>query len=93
MDNVTVTVLTIAIPTGLHARPAAQFVRLAAAFASQAKISARGRSADAKSMLAVLSLGVAGGTEVVLAVDGPDEQDCSAALAAFLQGDGHHPAG
>ncbi len=82
----TETALTIAIPTGLHARPAAQFVRAAASFASRVTISARDRNADAKSMLAVMSLGLACGSEIVLAADGPDEQACIDALAAILLG-------
>ena len=37
-------------------------------------------------MLAVMSLGLACGSEIVLAADGPDEQACIDALAAILLG-------
>ena len=80
------TVLKITNPTGLHARPAAQFVQTAASFRSKVTIAANHKAADAKSILAVMSMGLIRGTEVTLTVDGPDEQDCLEALVALIQG-------
>lgn len=66
--------VTVASPVGLHARPAALFVR--AVGASGAKVSIRkpdGEPVDAGSILAVLTLNVAHGDEVVLSTeDGAD---------------------
>lgn len=81
----TKTTLKITNPEGLHARPAAQFVQKAASFASKVKISAKNRVADAKSILSVLSLGLASGTEIVISAEGPDEEECIAGLTALIQ--------
>ena len=43
--------------SGLHARPATAFTQLAAKYASKVTIAANGKTADAKSILTVLTLG------------------------------------
>ena len=65
--------------SGLHARPATAFTQLAAKFASKLTIAANGKTADAKSILTVLTLGATKGT-----ADGTDEDDALAALSEFL---------
>ncbi|MGH9247856.1 MAG: HPr family phosphocarrier protein [Acidimicrobiales bacterium] len=56
--------------TGLHARPAALFVRAAAALPVPVRAIVEGkRPANAASMLAVLALGAKQGTEVTLEAD------------------------
>ena len=66
--------------SGLHARPATAFAK----FASKLTIAANGKTADAKSILTVLTLGATKGTSVVLTADGADEDDALAALSEFL---------
>ena len=73
--------LTIIDPAGLHARPAAQFVRTASRFESRITIRAGERTADAKSLIALLGLTIRPQSQVTLAADGPD---ADAALAALL---------
>jgi phosphocarrier protein HPr len=73
--------LTVLDPAGLHARPAAQFVRTASRFESRVTITAGERSADAKSLIALLGLTIRPNSQVTLAADGPDGD---AALAALL---------
>lgn len=88
--------LTIAHPTGLHARPAALFVRTAARF--QARVSvvnpARdpGRAVDATSILGLMTLGVGAGQAIRLRVEGPDEAAAAAALTDLVAGDFREPA-
>lgn len=63
---------------GLHARPAAVFVRAAAGFESEIAIAnvTRGTKAiNAKSIVAVFKIAVAKDHEIRLAADGPDEQE------------------
>jgi phosphotransferase system HPr (HPr) family protein len=74
--------LTVLDPAGLHARPAAQFVRTASRFESRVTIRAGHRSADAKSLIALLGLTIRPQSQVTLAADGPD---ADAALAALLE--------
>ena len=80
--------LTIRNPSGLHARPAALFVRTAGQFRSSVTISdpARERGpVDAKSILSVLSLGVSSGTEIEVAADGEDAEAAIVALREAVE--------
>jgi phosphocarrier protein HPr len=78
----------IASRTGLHARPAALFVKAAADQGVPVKIRVAGGTAvPAASMLAVLSLGAEQGTEVTLEAEGPGSDDALDALAALLARD------
>jgi len=72
---------------GLHARAAARFVHTASRFRSQVTASRNGRTMDGKSILGILLLAAPQGTEIELAVDGPDEAEAMAALEA-LEADG-----
>ena len=47
-------------------------------------IAANGKTADAKSILTVLTLGATKGTSVTLTADGADEDDALTALSEFL---------
>jgi phosphocarrier protein HPr len=65
---------------GLHARPAAMFIKTAAKFQSEIKVSCHDhnsgqlRIANAKSILSILTLGVFQGTEITIQANGEDEQ-------------------
>ena len=56
--------------SGLHARPATAFTQLAAKFASKLTIAANGKTADAKSILTVLTLGGYRTKSVAINADG-----------------------
>lgn len=80
--------LTIRNPSGLHARPAATFVRTAGRFGSS--ISVRNLSndrppADAKSILGVMTLGVETGHEIELSATGEDAEAAIAALREAVE--------
>ena len=68
---------------GLHARAAARFVRLASEFQSQIKVTRGDRTMDGKSILGLLLLSAARGTELRISADGPDEAAAVAALCAL----------
>lgn len=74
--------LTIQNPTGLHARPAATFVKIAKGFKCKIHVQHGPKKANAKSVLSVLTLGVKPGGCIEITVDGPDED---AALAALTE--------
>ena len=67
-------------PSGLHARPAAEFVKLAAKF--RAAVTVNGT--DAKSLLRIMSLGLSAGTAVQLTAEGPDAGEAIPALIALI---------
>ena len=64
-------------PLGLHARAAAQLVRLATRFRSRIILyrNDNGGTANAKSILSLLALAVSRGTVVRIQVDGHDEDE------------------
>ncbi|WP_409348446.1 HPr family phosphocarrier protein [Natronorarus salvus] len=70
---------------GLHARPAATFVRTANEFSSDVTVAPDGgESVDATSMIAVTALGVGHGERVTITADGEDEAAAIDALLAVL---------
>ncbi|HXH70573.1 MAG TPA: HPr family phosphocarrier protein [Pyrinomonadaceae bacterium] len=76
---------------GLHARAAAQLVRLAGSFRCNIELRRTDNAvvADAKSILSVLTLAAAKGTELDLQVEGSDEKRASQAIEEiFLDGFG-----
>ena len=73
---------------GLHARPAADFVRVATLSNHQVTLTNRqGKKAQGNSILAVLSLGAKHGEELTIEVEGPDEENVLAALIRVVSGD------
>lgn len=66
--------VTIINPEGLHARPADMIVRTAGKFESSIQIAKDGEAVDCKSILSLLTLGAAQGTELTLSADGADAQ-------------------
>jgi len=76
---------------GLHARAAAQLVRLAGKFKSKINLIRRDNAvfADAKSILSVLTLAASKGTRLQLTIDGIDEIEAQSAIEElFSQGFG-----
>jgi phosphocarrier protein HPr len=80
---VTSRTLTVVNALGLHARAAARFVRIAGGFRSQIKVSRGSRTTDGKSILGLLLLAAARGSELVITADGPDEAGAIEALASL----------
>jgi len=64
--------VTVVNPEGLHARPADLLVRKANQFESHVMIAKDGQAVDCKSILSLLTLGAAQGTELSLSAAGPD---------------------
>lgn len=71
--------------TGLHARPAAIFVQNASRFKSDVTVTKEGKKASAKSILAVLSLGILKNTEITISAEGIDEEAAVRALTELIQ--------
>lgn len=72
--------------TGLHARPASDFVMAAKQFESKITICREGgEPVNAKSVLRILAEGIGQGTKLELAADGADEEEAVNSLAALLE--------
>lgn len=82
------TTITVTNEVGLHARPAATFVKSAAGFESDITITNLTRSGDpvnAKSVVSVFKAAVAQNHEVRLSAEGPDEAEAIAALVELIE--------
>lgn len=74
-------------PVGLHARPAALFVKLANSFSSYisvCNVSTSGKLANAKSILSVLTCGVKQGDQIEIKAEGADESQAVEALEKLI---------
>jgi len=74
-------------PSGLHARPAAVFVKAASGFRAAvrvANVTTGSADVNAKSILAVLSLGASSGHRIRLSADGDDEDEAARFLAEIV---------
>ena len=77
--------LTILNKLGLHARPAAEFVRCARKFKSTIVLKKEGEEYSAASILDVLSANLDCGSRMILIADGPDATTALDQLAALLE--------
>ena len=71
---------------GLHTRPAAMLVKLAAQFKSEMYLIRDGFNINAKSIIGVMTLAAEQGCELGLHVEGPDEVDAAKAMEDLFSG-------
>ena len=76
--------VTITNTIGLHARPATFFIQKANSFKSSIWVEKEDRKVNAKSLLGVLSLGIAQGMSVTLLADGSDENEAIESLVELV---------
>jgi phosphocarrier protein len=69
---------------GLHARPAAEIVKLAAKYRSEITISRDGTEVNGKSIMGVMMLAAECGASIVLRADGEDAEQAVDAIAALI---------
>src|SRR6266566_650220 len=77
--------LTLANPTGLHARPASLFVQTAARYQASIRASGHGKETDATSIIGVLSLGLRQGDTMTIRASGNDAEAAIAALSELVR--------
>ncbi len=76
--------ITIKNSVGLYARPATFFIQKANTYKSSIWIEKDDRRVNAKSLLGVLSMAIAGGSTVTLIADGPDEAEAIGGLELLV---------
>ena len=69
---------------GLHARPAAQFVKAATGYKSDIRVKHKDKSANAKSILEVLTLDAGKDAALTISAEGPDAEGALDVLEAKL---------
>jgi phosphocarrier protein HPr len=80
--------ITVQHAVGLHARPAAIFVRLASSFPATInvrKLDTAGRCTNAKSILGILTLGVNQGDKIAIETEGERAEEALNALLELIQ--------
>jgi phosphocarrier protein len=69
---------------GLHARAAAKFVACAGAFSSRVQVERAGRKVNGKSIMGVMMLAAAQGSNILLEISGDDEEAACSALEHLI---------
>jgi phosphocarrier protein len=69
---------------GLHARPAAQIVKLASTFQSDIEVVKEGFAVNGKSIMGVMMLSAECGSSIMFRANGPDEFEAVDALAGLV---------
>ena len=73
-------------PLGLHARPAGLLAKLTKPYADTVITVTKGdKTVKASQLMKLMSLAAKNGDEVVVAAEGPQEEEAIAALKAFFQ--------
>lgn len=67
--------VTVTNASGLHARPASVFVQTASKFKSKIDVTKGEKTVSSKSLISILSLGIAKGTEITISAEGADEKE------------------
>lgn len=78
--------IRIKLETGLEARPVAMLVQVASQFESSVYINVNDKKVNAKSIMGMMSLGLASGEEITVTADGNDEDAAIEGIEKFLSG-------
>ncbi len=81
-----VRVVSVGGKHGLHARPAAAFAKTAKKFGCRVTVISNNGSADGKSIVELMTLGIDSMSTVTIAADGEDAEQAVAALATVVEG-------
>ena len=76
--------MKIQLSSGLEARPVAVLVQKASQYDSTVYIQAEGKKVNAKSIMGMMSLGLAAGEEVNVIANGSDEQEAIENIEKYL---------
>lgn len=77
--------VTIVNMRGLHARAAAKFAKLAGEFDAEILVSKDGQTVGGRSIMGLMMLAAAPGTEIEIACDGHDAEAALEGLAAMVE--------
>lgn len=76
--------IIIKLPTGLEARPVALLVQVASQYESKVYVESDNKRVNAKSIMGMMTLGLAAGEEVEVIVDGIDETTAMDNIEKYL---------
>ena len=76
---------TIVNKLGLHARAAAKFVTQASLFQSEINVNRNNQNVNGKSIMGIMMLAAAKGSEIELIIDGADEKQAMQSLLELIE--------
>ncbi|PXV91503.1 catabolite repression HPr-like protein [Lachnotalea glycerini] len=76
--------ITIKIPSGLEARPVALLVQVASQYESEIYVEYCDKKVNAKSIMGMMTLGLAAGEAVVVSAEGTDEEEAILNIEKYL---------
>lgn len=76
--------ITINIPNGLEARPVALLVQVASQYECSIYVESEEKKINAKSIMGMMSLGLASGEKVFVSADGTDEEEAIDNIEKYL---------
>lgn len=76
--------MTINIPKGLEARPVALLVQVAGQYESSIYVEIQEKKVNAKSIMGMMSLGLAEGEKITIIANGPDEDAAVDAIDKYI---------
>lgn len=76
--------ITIKLPTGLEARPVALLVQVASQYESSVYVECENKRVNAKSIMGMMTLGLAAGEQITVVVDGVDEETAMDNIEKYL---------
>ncbi len=78
-------IVVIVNPLGLHARPAAEFVKMASSYQSEITVQKDGMVVNGKSIMGVMTLAAECGSKLTIRAEGKDAEQALVALVALVE--------
>lgn len=76
--------ITIGLSSGLEARPVAMLVQIASQYESVIYVERQNTRVNAKSIMGMMTLGLAPGEQVTVTADGADEEKAVSGIEKYL---------
>ena len=76
--------IVIQLSNGLEARPVAMLVQVASQFVSEIHVISGQRTVNAKSIMGMMTLGLAAGEKIIVTAEGADEEKAVSEIEKYL---------
>lgn len=77
-------IITVELPDGLEARPAAMLVQVASQYDSRIYLESSSKRVNAKSIMGMMTLGLIAGQSITVEADGADEDQAVSEIEKYL---------
>lgn len=77
-------IITVELPDGLEARPAAMLVQVASQYDSRIYLESGSKRVNAKSIMGMMTLGLIAGQSITVEADGADENQAVSEIEKYL---------